>query len=228
MHGFISGFIRLARPIQRESLYRLVFRRLYCVLKPAEIKKVGILSTAILAFSMSTDAFAVSIGKGAGLHKPQLREAFRTGAIFGAVEASTPVIGWLLGLAASSYVQHIDHWIAFFVLGGIGMKMMIESRRKDVEGAPLRTSNGVWRLALTAFGTSIDSMAVGVSLSVLGAPIAVTAACIGLATFTMVTLGLMTGQYLGARFGKGAELCGGAALVFLGTKTLLEHLGYLN
>jgi putative Mn2+ efflux pump MntP len=195
-------------------------------LKPAEIKKVGILSTAILAFSMSTDAFAVSIGKGAGLHKPQLREAFRTGAIFGAVEASTPVIGWLLGLAASSYVQDIDHWIAFFVLGGIGLKMIIESRRTDVN-APQRTSNGLWRLALTALGTSIDSMAVGVSLSVLGAPIAVTAASIGLATFTMVTLGLMTGQYLGSRFGKGAELCGGAALVFLGTKTLLEHLGYI-
>ncbi len=194
-------------------------------MKPAEITKVGILSTAILAFSMSTDAFAVSIGKGAGLHKPQLKEAFRTGAIFGAVEASTPVIGWLLGLAASTHVESVDHWIAFFVLGGIGVKMIVEAFKGSAGEKP--RSHSIGRLALTALGTSIDSMAVGVSLSVLGAPIAITAASIGLATFTMVTLGLMTGQYLGSRFGKGAELCGGAALLFLGTKILLEHLGYI-
>lgn len=193
-------------------------------MKPAEITKVGILSTAILAFSMSTDAFAVSIGKGAGLHKPQFREAVRTGAIFGAVEASTPLIGWLLGLAASAHVAEIDHWIAFFVLGGIGLKMIIEGFR-GADGEKPR-SHSLGRLLLTALGTSIDSMAVGMSLSVLGAPIVVTAASIGFATFTMVTLGLMTGQYLGSRFGRGAEMCGGGALVFLGTKILLEHLGY--
>lgn len=192
----------------------------------AETTQMGILSTAILAFSMSTDAFAVSIGKGAALRKPRLSEAFRTGAIFGAVEGVTPLVGWAIGLAASSYVQAVDHWIAFIVLGSIGIKMMRASFTPDDESAEKPARHGLGYLILTAIGTSIDSMAVGVSLSVVGMPIAITAAAIGCATFTMVTIGLMTGQYLGAKFGKQAELCGGIALLFLGTKILFEHLGY--
>lgn len=187
---------------------------------------MGVLSTAILAFSMSTDAFAVSVGKGAALRKPKLSEAFRTGAIFGAVEGITPVIGWCIGLVASSYVQAVDHWIAFTLLAGIGLKMIHESLSAEerTEEKPLRHS--LPRLVLTAIGTSIDSMAVGVSLSVIGTEIGVIAAAIGFATFTMVTIGLMTGQYLGAKFGRRAEMLGGIALVCLGTKILFEHLGY--
>ncbi len=175
---------------------------------------------------MSTDAFAVSLGKGARLQKPRLSEALRTGAIFGTVEGLTPVIGWCIGLAASAYIAAIDHWIAFIVLGGIGLKMIFEGIQAET-GEEKPASNSFARLALTALGTSIDSMAVGVSLSILGTHIGVTAAAIGFATFTMVTIGVMTGQYIGSKFGKVAELCGGAALIFLGTKTLLEHLGYL-
>lgn len=187
---------------------------------------MGVLSTAILAFSMSTDAFAVSVGKGAALRKPKLSEAFRTGAIFGAVEGITPVIGWGIGLVASSYVQAVDHWIAFVLLAGIGFKMVQESLTPADDTVEKPARNGLPRLILTAIGTSIDSMAVGVSLSVLSVPIGYTAAAIGFATFTMVTIGLMTGQYLGAKFGKRAEFLGGVALICLGSKILFEHLGY--
>lgn len=188
---------------------------------------MSILSTAILAFSMSTDAFAVSIGKGASLRKPKLSEAFRTGAIFGAVEGITPVIGWGLGLSAGAYVEALDHWIAFTLLAGIGCRMIYAALKTESEEAEKPARHGLGGLIITAIGTSIDSMAVGVSLSVLSAPVAMTATAIGFATFTMVTIGLMTGQYLGEKFGKRAEICGGLALIFLGTKILLEHLGYM-
>ncbi|MDE1153276.1 MAG: manganese efflux pump MntP family protein [Micavibrio sp.] len=188
---------------------------------------VNLLATAVLAFSMSTDAFAVSIGKGAALHKPRFSEALRTGAIFGSIEAATPLIGWAIGIAASSYVAAIDHWIAFIVLGLIGAKMIYEGVQKtEDDEKPQR--HGLGQLVLTAFATSIDSMAVGVTISILGSEIGLTAAAIGLATFLMVTIGMMMGQYVGARFGKIAELCGGAMLIFLGTQTLVEHLGLLH
>lgn len=196
---------------------------------------MSIIATAILAFSMSTDAFAVSlghgarsrVGKGASLSKPKLGEAFRTGAIFGAVEGVTPVIGWGLGLVAGAYVQAVDHWIAFTLLAGIGLRMIYAALKNEIVAEQKPARHGLLALVITALGTSINSMAVGVSLSVLSAPVAVTATAIGLATFTMVTIGLMTGQYLGEKFGKTAEICGGIALVFLGTKILLEHLGYI-
>lgn len=194
---------------------------------------VNLLATAVLAFSMSTDAFAVSIGKGAALgnqgvsfRKPRIFEALRTGAIFGTVEGLTPLVGWAIGFAASSYIAAVDHWIAFTLLGVIGTKMILESLRKsEEEEKPQRHSLG--RLIVTAIGTSVDSMAVGMTISILGSEIGLTAAAIGCATFLMVTMGMMAGQYVGAKFGKLAELCGGALLIFLGTKTLFEHLGFI-
>ncbi|HYD19509.1 MAG TPA: manganese efflux pump MntP family protein, partial [Patescibacteria group bacterium] len=131
-----------------------------------------------------------------------------------------------IGLAASSYVAAVDHWIAFIILGAIGLKMIYEGLQADT-GEEKPRSHSIARLLLTALGTSIDSMAVGVSLSILGTHIGWTAAAIGLATFTMVTIGVMTGQYIGSKYGKIAEMAGGAALIFLGTKTLFEHLGYI-
>ena len=87
---------------------------------------MGILSTAVLSLSMSADAFAVSVGNGVGARRPCLKSAMRTGAIFGTVEAITPVLGWLVGLAASRYIAEIDHWIAFTILGLIGGKLLYE------------------------------------------------------------------------------------------------------
>lgn len=222
-----ADFFRLARPVQRESRTRLCFRGLHGRAKPGGETKMGLLSTAVLAFSLSTDAFAVSISKGAAARKPCIRNALRTGAVFGTVEGATPVIGWAAGLAASGYVQAVDHWIAFFVLGGIGLKMIFESLRAQESEEEQPGRPGLARLVLTAIGTSIDSMAVGLSLSMLGMGIGATALATGCATFTMVTIGMTAGQYLGSRFGRAAEALGGAGLLFLGTHTLLAHLGHI-
>ena len=81
-------------------------------------------ATALLSLAMSTDAFAAAVGKGAAQHRPHLREALRTGLIFGVIEGLTPVIGWLLGQLAAPYVSAWDHWIAFVLLGGLGIMMV--------------------------------------------------------------------------------------------------------
>ena len=195
---------------------------------------INLLATAVLAFSMSTDAFAVSIGKGAALgrsgvsfKKSRVIEALRTGAIFGTVEGLTPLVGWAVGFAASSYITAIDHWIAFTLLGVVGVKMIVDALQKEEE-ATEEKRHSLGQLIFTAIGTSVDSMAVGMTVSILGSHIGLTAAAIGFATFLMVTLGMMAGQYVGAKGGKLAELFGGALLIFLGTQTLIEHLGYLG
>ncbi|MFD4837434.1 manganese efflux pump MntP [Achromobacter sp. NPDC058515] len=182
------------------------------------------LSTLVLALAMSTDAFAAAVSKGAALHKPRLSEALRAGAIFGVIEAITPVIGWGLGSVAAKYVEDWDHWIAFCMLCILGL-MMIRNAFKtaDEDAAPV-TRHSFWLLAATGFATSIDAMAVGVSLAFIDNNIAVTAIAIGLATTTMVTIGVMLGRVLGDIAGKRAEILGGLALIGIGSTILYEHL----
>jgi manganese efflux pump family protein len=182
------------------------------------------LATLILAFGMSVDAFAAAIGKGAALHRPRLSEALRTGLIFGLVETLTPILGWALGLTAASYVDAVDHWLAFVILGLVGGRMIWGALRtpKPVEQRPQRHALGL--LLATAFGTSIDAAAVGVTLAFIGADIARTALAIGAATFLMATAGMLIGRYLGVRLGRVAEGLGGVGLILLGAKILTEHL----
>ena len=176
----------------------------YCS-RPVVASVMNSLATVILAFSMSADAFAAALGKGSVLDRPHLGEALRTGLVFGIVEAITPVIGWAAGLAASAYIAAIDHWIAFALLSAIGGKMIWDSMRRPAEQArPKRHSFGL--LLMTAIGTSIDAMAVGVTLAFLNANIVVTALAIGLATFVMATIGILLGRVLGGKFGCIAEL----------------------
>jgi manganese efflux pump family protein len=187
---------------------------------------MNLLATAALALAMSTDAFAVAVGKGAALQRPHLREALRTGAIFGVIEGLTPVIGWALGHWAAPYVQAWDHWIAFTLLGVLGLRMMREGLSgadDDEDDKP--TSHGFWLLAITGFATSIDAMAVGVGLAFIDANIVTTAGAIGLSTFIMVTLGVMVGRGLGKLVGKRAEVVGGLVLIAIGSLILYEHLG---
>ena len=180
------------------------------------------LSILLLALSMSSDAFAAAVGKGARLHRPSLGEALRTGLIFGSIETITPVIGWALGKGASRYIEAFDHWIAFGLLLIIGSKMIWDGlRRSEEEEKPQR--HGLAVLIVTAIGTSIDALAVGVTLALVDANIIVNALAIGAATFTMVTIGIMTGRYLGEKFGRYAEAAGGVVLIVIGINILIEH-----
>lgn len=178
----------------------------------------------VLAFSMSVDAFAVSVGRGAAIGRPPLREALRTGAIFGIVEAITPIIGWAAGVAASAYVEAIDHWIAFALLAGVGLHMLYAALKGGDESERAPKGRSLTILIATALGTSLDAMAVGVSLAFLDVNIIVIAITIGLATFIMSSGGMLVGRVIGERFGRIAELVAGIALCILGTLILIEHL----
>ncbi|SMP55080.1 manganese efflux pump MntP [Noviherbaspirillum suwonense] len=182
-------------------------------------------ATALLSLAMSTDAFAAAVGKGAALHRPHLREALRTGLIFGVIEGLTPVIGWLLGQLAAPYVSAWDHWIAFVLLGGLGIMMVREGLSTDEEEAEKPGSHSFWLLAVTGFATSIDAMVVGAGLAIMDADIVVTAIAIGFSTFVMVTIGVMLGRVLGLIAGKRAEIVGGIILIGIGAFILYEHLG---
>ncbi len=186
---------------------------------------MNFLATAALAFAMSTDAFAVAIGKGAALQRPRLKEALRTGLIFGTIEGLTPLVGWALGQAAAPYVEAWDHWIAFVLLGFLGLRMLREGwLGDDVEEEDKPQSHSFWLLALTGFATSIDAMAVGVGLAFVDADILGTAGAIGFCTFMMVTIGVMLGRALGKVAGKRAELAGGVVLIAIGSMILYQHL----
>ncbi|QFU63853.1 manganese efflux pump MntP [Klebsiella quasipneumoniae] len=181
-------------------------------------------ATLLLAFGMSMDAFAASIGKGATLHKPKFSEAVRTGLIFGAIETLTPLVGWGLGMLASQFVLEWNHWIAFILLVFLGGRMIIEGFRGDSDEAceaPCR--HGFWLLVTTAFATSLDAMAVGVGLAFLQVSIVTTALAIGCATFIMSTLGIMVGRFIGPLLGKRAEILGGIVLIGIGSEILWSH-----
>lgn len=184
---------------------------------------MNVAATTALALAMSTDAFAVAIGKGAALERPHLREALRTGLIFGVIEGTTPVIGWALGQVAAPYVAAWDHWIAFVLLALLGARMVRAGLSAPEEEASKPATHSFWLLAITGFATSIDAMIVGVGLAFMDANIAVTAAAIGFSTFVMVTLGVMLGRGLGAIVGKRAELIGGVVLFAIGCLILYEH-----
>ena len=180
-------------------------------------------ATILLAFGMSMDAFAASIGKGATLHKPKFSEAVRTGLIFGAIETLTPLVGWGLGMLASQFILEWNHWIAFILLVFLGGRMIVEGFRGDSDEAceaPHR--HGFWLLVTTAFATSLDAMAVGVGLAFLQVSIVTTALAIGCATFIMSTLGMMVGRFIGPLLGKRAEILGGIVLIGIGSEILLS------
>ena len=185
---------------------------------------MNVSATILLAFGMSMDAFAASIGKGATLHKPKFSEALRTGLIFGAIETLTPLVGWGMGMLASQFVLEWNHWIAFVLLVFLGRRMVIEGfRGGNDDDCETPRRHGFWLLVTTAFATSLDAMAVGVGLAFLQVNIIATALAIGCATLIMSTLGMMVGRFIGPLLGKRAEILGGIVLIGIGAQILWSH-----
>ena len=187
-------------------------------------------SLTFLAFSMSTDAFAASVSKGALLTRPSLARAVRTGLLFGIIEALTPLIGWCLGITASQWVMQWDHWIAFTLLAVLGGRMIYTSFRQitrhdtDTAITPTPSSTSLPQLVLTAIATSIDALVVGVSLAFADVNIIHACLAIGFSTALMVMIGTLLGQRLGGLFGRRAEMLGGVILIAIGLSILIEHL----
>ena len=182
------------------------------------------LAIIVLSLSMSTDAFAAAVARGAA-HRPSLADTLKAALMFGVIEAITPIVGWALGSVASGFVEQIDHWIAFGLLGIVGGNMIrLALRAADEPEAEAPQKSGLMVLIGTALGTSIDAGAVGVGLALIDANIWIIAASIGFSTFVLTAIGMRIGKAVGVRFGKLAELLGGVALIVIGTLILIEHL----
>jgi manganese efflux pump family protein len=184
-------------------------------------------TTAAIALSMSADAFAAAVSRGAAT-RPTLRQALGGAAVFGAIETLTPLIGFAIGLVATSFVQEIDHWVAFVLLGGVGAHMIWEALQGDEDAAALPANRSLLMLCATALGTSIDAAAIGISWAFVGNNIWPIALSIGAATFTMTAIGLKMGGAIGRRFGGKVEIAGGIVLIAIGTGILLSHLGLVG
>lgn len=186
------------------------------------------LAVLLLSASMSVDAFAVAVGRGAATNRARWMEALRTGAIFGSVEALTPFLGWLAGIVAAGWVDGFDHWIAFGLLAAVGVHMIYAAFRAEDEkdeAAPRKTSMAL--LLATAVGTSLDAMAVGLSLAFAGVDlpgILIVCLSVGLTTFSFAGIGMILGKVIGNRFGKYAEVVAGLALFVIGSSILIEGL----
>jgi len=195
----------------------------------------------LIALSLSMDAFAVSISSGMCGRKLKFWQVCRACLFFGGFQALMPITGWFLGGIFKSSIASFDHWIAFGLLAFIGGKMALEAareiaknrklspeeRRAEACGASRDSDGGIRKLGtltVLAIATSIDALAVGLSLSLIGQGILMPSLVIGMITFAICFFGIEFGKKLGTAFGEWAEILGGAALVGIGAKIAIEHL----
>ena len=179
----------------------------------------------VIAVGLSMDAFAVSVCKGLSVSRPRVGHSLSCGLYFGAFQALMPLVGWRLGVQFQSMITSIDHWIAFVLLGVIGVNMVRESREED---ASIDDSFSFRAMLPLAVATSIDALAVGVTFAFLKVSILPAVSFIGATTFVLSAVGVRVGAAFGARFRNKAELAGGVILILMGVKILLEHLGVLG
>jgi manganese efflux pump family protein len=179
----------------------------------------------LLALGLAMDATAVSAARGLSVPAIRARHVLLVAAFFGGAQALMPVIGWLLGARIGPRVQAWDHWIAFVLLAFIGGKMLWEARGDDSGDGETTVDHFAWSsMFVLAIATSIDALAVGITLPMLNAPFALSVATIGVVTALLSAAGLFAGRRFGAMLGKRLDLAGGVVLIGLGVKILIEHL----
>lgn len=188
---------------------------------------MGVIELFILAVGLSMDAFAVSVCKGLAMKKAPAKAMAVCGAWFGGFQALMPLIGYYLGTLFIDAISAIDHWIAFALLALIGINMLREALGKDGE-EEADADLSVKTMFIMAVATSIDALAVGISLAMAGVSnIFLAVLLIGLTTFVLSAIGVKVGSVFGSKYEKKAEIIGGIILILLGVKILLEHLGIL-
>ena len=177
----------------------------------------------VIGIGLAMDAFAVSICKGLSMKKMNWKNAIIIALYFGTFQALMPVLGYVLGSAFSSFVQSVDHWIAFILLAVIGGNMIKDSTDDEVEKRNDKVD--VKTMIVLAIATSIDALAIGVTFAFFEVNLLLAISIIGIITFTLSTLGVIIGNKFGDKFQNRAELAGGIILIIIGLKILLEHLG---
>jgi len=180
---------------------------------------------ALVAVALGIDAFAVSLSAGAYLVKANARQTFRLAFHFGLFQFMMPILGWLAGASFADHMRQVDHWIAFGLLALIGGKMIIESFAGD-ERIKKDVSRG-WSLVALSVATSIDALAVGLSLSFIEVRIVFPAVLIGVVAGLMSLIGVRLGERVSGLFGARMELVGGVVLILIGVRIALQHTGWL-
>lgn len=179
----------------------------------------------LVALGVSADAFAVALGKGLHIRRLGVRDAAAIALSFGGFQALMPLIGWFVGVRLQGYITEVDHWVAFGLLALIGGKMLHEALTAGPDDEPDEDHVGVRELLVLSVATSIDALAVGVSLAFLDVSILGAAALIGVVTAVVSLVGVVVGHRAGLRFRGPAEIAGGVVLILIGLRILLEHLG---
>ena len=184
----------------------------------------------LLAIALAMDAFSVSITQGMLIRKKAFPLALKLSIVFGFFQALMPLVGYLLGTTFASYIQSIDHWIAFILLGFLGFRMIRESLQNDelLESGHDLDSLDFKTVIVLAIATSIDALAAGVTFAFLKTNILMAVAIIGILTAFLCFIGVYIGYLARSKFKFNMELIGGCILVILGLKILLEHLGMIG
>lgn len=179
----------------------------------------------VIAAGLSMDAFAIAICKGLSVEKLEKKHLAITGLWFGGAQAGMPLLGYLLGTGFQSAIERVDHWIAFLLLGIIGIGMIRESQEQTKTMDVSFSAKVMFPLAIA---DSIDALAAGVTFAFLDVQILPAILLIGSITFLFSALGVWLGNRFGERYRSRAELAGGIILILMGTKILLEHLNVLG
>ena len=190
---------------------------------------MGVWELLVLAVGVSMDAMAVSICKGLAMKKATLKNAMTCGLWFGGFQALMPLVGFFLGAIFADAIRAFDHWVAFFLLGIVGINLLKEAFEKGDSCSVQDADLSFKTMLLMAIATSIDALAVGISLAMVldVSKIFLAVLLIGLMTCSLSALGVKIGNVFGCKFEKRAQIAGGVILILLGTKILLEHLEIL-
>lgn len=186
---------------------------------------MGFIELFLLAVGLSMDAFAVSVCKGLAMPRITVKKVSIVALWFGGFQALMPLIGYILGVQFQDKITAVDHWIAFILLGIIGVNMVRESLSGECENTS--DSLDVKTMFVLAVATSIDALAVGITFAFLRVNIIPAVSFIGVTTFILSAAGVKIGNVFGTKYKSKAELAGGIILILLGVKILLEHLGIL-
>ena len=191
---------------------------------------MGFVEVFLLGIGLSMDAFAIAVCKGLNMKKSNLKNIAIIALFFGFFQFLMPIIGFYFCISFEKYIESFDHWIVFVILLVLGLKMIIESLKKEKQkGDVLKLDQNKLdykELFFLGLATSIDALAAGIALAVsCNINIFVSSAIIGATTFVLSFIGVFVGNLFGEKFKKPAEIIGGATLILIGIKVLLEHLG---
>lgn len=185
---------------------------------------MNFLTSLFIALGLAMDAFAVSLSIGTTGQADDRSSKFRLAFHFGIFQAGMTLAGWLLGSTVAHFIDKFDHWLAFALLLYVGINMIRSGFDHTRKAFPTNPSKGRF-LVILSVATSLDALAVGLSMAFLGASVYLPALIIGLVAFVLSALALLAGTRLGEKFGKRVEILGGLILLAIGVKILIEHLG---